>query len=342
VYIVCVIPRLCAVGCLSLFRVSTNPAVNTVAAKMFQLEKRRVYTTPKSFLGCLSLYKHMLDQQRETTSADIKRLSSGLKKLKETVSWATHTHSHILRAPPVTVCSSVITPAQFAPNLLLLLLSVLLLLLHLVLMVVMVRSRVQGDDVAFIEKSLKVLLVEAEEKACVAQTIAEQVTEDKKRVELEKEAAATETRICEEIKVRTVAMRSCRCCCDAVVAARCGIAHNTGVRVVAAPQLDVLMRQRETEADLARAEPAVHAAMAALDTLNKKDLVRRALSPFPCETNRFYVSVGMTLVLPPLCVVRASARRWPRRLLASVTSSLRWRCCSRASSRRWSCRRTAR
>lgn len=30
------------------------------------------------------------------------------------------------------------------------------------------------------------------------------------------------------------------------------------------------MKQRDTEADLAKAEPAVAAAMAALDTLNKK------------------------------------------------------------------------
>ena len=52
---------------------------------MFEAEKRQVYTTPKSFLGNLSLYKYLLDQQRETMGNDIKRLTNGLKKLKETV-----------------------------------------------------------------------------------------------------------------------------------------------------------------------------------------------------------------------------------------------------------------
>lgn len=35
-------------------------------------------------------------------------------------------------------------------------------------------------------------------------------------------------------------------------------------------RLQVSVKQRDTEADLAKAEPAVAAAMAALDTLNKK------------------------------------------------------------------------
>ncbi len=54
----------------------------------------------------------------------------------------------------------------------------------------------------FIEKSLKSLLTEAEEKSILAQSIAEQVIVEKKRVETERAAAATETRLCEEIKVR--------------------------------------------------------------------------------------------------------------------------------------------
>ncbi|CAM9907042.1 unnamed protein product, partial [Ectocarpus sp. 12 AP-2014] len=41
---------------------------------------------------------------------------------------------------------------------------------------------------------------------------------------------------------------------------------------VAKTQAEVSIKQRDTEADLAKAEPAVEAAMAALDTLNKKDL----------------------------------------------------------------------
>lgn len=36
------------------------------------------------------------------------------------------------------------------------------------------------------------------------------------------------------------------------------------------PLRQVSIKQRDTEADLAKAEPAVEAAMAALDTLNKK------------------------------------------------------------------------
>ena len=52
---------------------------------MYETEWRPAYTTPKSFLSNLSLFKSLLDQQRESLTADIRRLTNGLKKLKETV-----------------------------------------------------------------------------------------------------------------------------------------------------------------------------------------------------------------------------------------------------------------
>ncbi len=76
---------------------------------------------------------------------------------------------------------------------------------------VCVRWYLQGEDVAYIEKSLKTLLAEAEEKSLVAQNIAEQVIEEKQRVEAERASAAAESRACEEIKVR-LRLRLCLLC----------------------------------------------------------------------------------------------------------------------------------
>ncbi len=194
----------------------------------------------------------------------------------------------------------------------------------------------------FIEKSLKVLLMDAEEKSILASNIAEQVIVEKKRVETERAAAATETRLCEEIKVcgsttkgggrggwwylcrfkstfrqKLAVPARCTRCTPPLSAFLlvCPVGVVTFVLVPAAPlhpraggpafppvrcpspfsklpsrpgpvalgavQHEVAHKLKETEEDLARAEPAVHAAMAALDTLNKKDLVRSALHPAP-------------------------------------------------------------
>ena len=93
-----------------------------------------------------------------------------------------------------------------------------------------------GEAVQRIEESLKGLLAEAEEKKEVSEKIAEEVAREREIVEKETAAANAEAAECQQI------------------------------------QAEVSVKQRDTEADLAKAEPAVEAAMAALDTLNKKDL----------------------------------------------------------------------
>lgn len=93
-----------------------------------------------------------------------------------------------------------------------------------------------GESVTKTEEDLKIKLEEAEKKKTVAEGIAETVAREKAVVEIETEKARGEKE--EVTKI----------------------------------QLQVSVKQKDTETDLAKAEPAVAKAMAALDTLNKKDL----------------------------------------------------------------------
>ncbi|KAG6609263.1 dynein heavy chain [Phytophthora cinnamomi] len=152
-------------------------SVNICAERFFQVERRHVYTTPKSYLELLQLYKKILRKKVEEYAAAIDRLEKGLQKLKET-----------------------------------------------------------GDTVSRLEVELKVILEAAEDKKAVASGIAEAVNKEKANVETESKKAGDE-------------------------AAKCAII-----------QAEVTEKQRSTQEDLAKAEPAVEQAMAALDSLNKKDL----------------------------------------------------------------------
>ena len=87
-----------------------------------------------------------------------------------------------------------------------------------------------------IEIDLKISLEEADQKRTVAEGIAEVVSKEKAIVEVETAKA--------QIQAKEVSII----------------------------QAEVGEKQRSTEADLAKAEPAVEAAMAALNTLDKKDL----------------------------------------------------------------------
>lgn len=152
-------------------------SVNLCAERFYQVERRHVYTTPKSYLELLQLYKKILRKKVTEYGAAIDRLEKGLQKLKET-----------------------------------------------------------GDTVARLEVELKVILEAAEDKKAVASAIAEAVNKEKANVETESKKANEE-------------------------AAKCAVI-----------QAEVTEKQRSTMEDLAKAEPAVAQAMAALDSLNKKDL----------------------------------------------------------------------
>jgi dynein heavy chain len=58
--------------------------VNKAAQKYLQTDRRYVYTTPKSYLELLKLYKLLLTKKRAESEAAIARLANGLQKLRET------------------------------------------------------------------------------------------------------------------------------------------------------------------------------------------------------------------------------------------------------------------
>ena len=59
-------------------------AVNKASEDYLQQEKRYNYTTPKSFLELIYLYKNMLATKRKNLEGNIQRLSNGLVKLEQT------------------------------------------------------------------------------------------------------------------------------------------------------------------------------------------------------------------------------------------------------------------
>ena len=61
-------------------------AVNRQSELYALRERRYNYTTPKSFLELIALYKAMLAKGREETEASISRLESGVAKLEATAS----------------------------------------------------------------------------------------------------------------------------------------------------------------------------------------------------------------------------------------------------------------
>jgi len=151
--------------------------VNLMANKFRNVERRHVYTTPKSFLELLKLYSGLLDSKRKSADSAIDRLSNGLQRLRETAAAVTQ-----------------------------------------------------------IEADLKISLEAADQKRTVSEGIAEVVSKEKAIVEMETAKAQ-------------------------------GVA-----RGVAKIQEEVMEKQRSTEEDLSKAEPMVIAAMAALNTLNAKEL----------------------------------------------------------------------
>lgn len=58
--------------------------VNNLSKKLFEQERRHVYTTPKSFLELIKLFKSMLNQKRSDLLKNRERYETGLIKLKET------------------------------------------------------------------------------------------------------------------------------------------------------------------------------------------------------------------------------------------------------------------
>lgn len=190
-------------------------AVNKATVDFKNRERRFVYTTPKSYLELIKLYRTLLFEKRKDASAAIGRLENGLAKLKET-----------------------------------------------------------SESVAKLEETLKVMLEDAAKKKETAEGIAEVVAKEKASVEEETAKAQIEK---EEV-------------------AR--IAEEVGVK------------QRDTEEDLAKAEPAVVAAMEALDTLDQKDLssCKGMLKPPPKLDEVFAATMCLLAGIMPSVVVTKSGK----------------------------------
>jgi len=73
--------------------------VNRATVEYKTRERRCVYTTPKSYLELVKLFKSLLAASRKESAQAVSRLDSGLKKLRETtesVSQLNHDLKHML------------------------------------------------------------------------------------------------------------------------------------------------------------------------------------------------------------------------------------------------------
>lgn len=61
-----------------------HTSVDKVSEKFWDELRRRVYTTPKSYLDLINLYKNQLGKKRNEMNANKNRLANGLKKLENT------------------------------------------------------------------------------------------------------------------------------------------------------------------------------------------------------------------------------------------------------------------
>lgn len=61
-----------------------HTSVNQASEKYQRNEKRYNYTTPKSFLQQISLYRNLLEKSQAQLQHKMKRLDSGLQKLQTT------------------------------------------------------------------------------------------------------------------------------------------------------------------------------------------------------------------------------------------------------------------
>lgn len=61
-----------------------HTTVEEKSAEFYEKLRRKVYTTPKSYLDLIHLYVSSLEQKREEQMRNKRRLALGLQKLKDT------------------------------------------------------------------------------------------------------------------------------------------------------------------------------------------------------------------------------------------------------------------
>ena len=71
-------------GSVAAFMANTHKSVNKMSIQYLTNERRYNYTTPKSFLEQITLYKTLLGQKHAELMQKMSRLENGLEKLKST------------------------------------------------------------------------------------------------------------------------------------------------------------------------------------------------------------------------------------------------------------------
>jgi dynein heavy chain len=69
---------------IALFMANTHKSVNEMSVQYLINERRYNYTTPKSFLEQITLYKTLLSSKQSELMQSMSRLENGLEKLKST------------------------------------------------------------------------------------------------------------------------------------------------------------------------------------------------------------------------------------------------------------------
>ncbi|XP_059253508.1 dynein axonemal heavy chain 11 [Mustela nigripes] len=188
---------------ISLFMAHVHTSVNEMSTRYYQNERRHNYTTPKSFLEQISLFKNLLKKKRKEVSQKKEHLMNGIQKLKTTASQVADLKARLA--------------SQEA------------------------ELRVRSQD---------------------AEALITKMGLQTEKVSREKAIADAEER-----KVTTI-------------------------------QTEVSQKQRECEADVLKAEPALVAATAALNTLNRVNLTELKAFPNPPNAVTNVTAAVMVLLAP--------------------------------------------
>ncbi|XP_056236518.1 dynein axonemal heavy chain 11 isoform X2 [Seriola aureovittata] len=188
---------------ISLFMAYVHTSVNQASEKYQRNEKRYNYTTPKSFLQQITLYRNLLEKSRAQLQHKMNRLDSGLQKLQTTAAQVEDLQAKLAS---------------------------------------------QEAELTFKNQNIEALITK--------------IGLQTERVRSKREAADVEA------------------------------------QKVAAIQAEVSVKQKDCENDLAKAEPSLTAATAALDTLNKMNLTELKAFPNPPVAVTNVAAAVMVLLAP--------------------------------------------
>ena len=84
---------------VSKFMAYVHMSVNQTSKEYLANERRYSYTTPKSFLEQIKLYRSLLGQRSKDLTTKMERLENGLEKLNSTSAQVLSTSCHLKRLP---------------------------------------------------------------------------------------------------------------------------------------------------------------------------------------------------------------------------------------------------